>query len=61
MVVESTGNHHRKGHEYLVSVHVHLPGREIVANRHQHKDVYVALRDAFSAVEHQLAPDRMAA
>ena len=61
VVVESTGNHHHRGHEYLVSVHVHLPGREIVANRHQHKDVYVALRDAFSAVEHQLEPERMAA
>jgi ribosomal subunit interface protein len=62
VVVESTGNHQHKGREYLVSVNVRLPGREIVANRHRDKDVYVALRDAFDAVARQLEqPERLAA
>ena len=61
VVVESAGNHRQKGRQYLVSVSVRLPGREIVANRHPHEDVYVALRDAFAAVTHQLEPVREAA
>lgn len=62
VVVESEGNHQHKGRPYLVSVNVRLPHREIVANRHQDQDVFVAARDAFAAVEHQLAtPERLAA
>jgi len=62
VVVESEGNHRHKGRPYLVSVNVRLPHSEIVADRHEHEDVYVALRDAFAAVEHQFAvPERLAA
>lgn len=59
--VESAGNHRQAGREYIVSVVVHLPGREIVANRHRHEDVFVALHDAFDVVERQLEPLREAA
>ena len=60
VVVESEDSQ-RKGHPYLVSVTVRLPGSEIVAG-HQHEDVYVALRDAFAAAEDQLGvPERLAA
>ena len=45
VTVESTGNHQEKGRHYLVSVNVRVPGREIVANRHEHEDVFVALLD----------------
>jgi cold shock CspA family protein len=31
-----------------------VPGSEIVVNRDQHEDVYVALRDAFDAARRQL-------
>jgi len=61
VVVESEGSQ-RKGRPYLVSVTVRLPGSEIDAGRHQHEDVYVALRDAFAAAENQLGvPERLAA
>lgn len=61
VAVESTGNHRQKGRTYLVSVTVHLPGRQVVANRHENEDVYVALRDAFEAIERQLEPEHAAA
>ncbi len=53
VAVEAEG-HQQRGRDYLASVAVRLPGREIVANRHPGKDPYVALRDAFDAVRHQL-------
>lgn len=61
VTIESAGNHKHKGREYIVSVLVHLPGRDIVANRHRHEDVYVALHDAFDVVTRQLEPYAMAA
>jgi cold shock CspA family protein len=37
-----------------VSIDLRVPGKEIVANRDHHEDVYVALRDAFDAAKRQL-------
>lgn len=56
VTVESTGHHKHNGNTFLVSLAVHLPGRQVVANRHEHEDVYVALRDAFDAVNNQFSP-----
>jgi ribosome-associated translation inhibitor RaiA len=61
VTVECVGNHQQKGRHYLASVVVHLPGREVVANRHEHEDVFVALRDAFDVITRQLEPQRAAA
>jgi ribosomal subunit interface protein len=58
VAVEAQSKRQRQGRHYLVSVNVHVPGREIVANRHEDEDVYVALRDAFAAVERQLQETR---
>ena len=59
VVVESPHNHHKKGKIYRVSVHVTVPGDELVVSRehptdHAHEDLYVAVRDAFDAMLRQL-------
>lgn len=54
VTVEELRKHHQQGRHFQVSVDVHVPGREIVANRTHHEDPYVALRDAFDAAKRQL-------
>ena len=60
VVVHAPHRHHHKGKLYAISVDLTVPGGEIAVNRsaaenHAHEDVYVAIRDAFDAVERQLA------
>jgi ribosome-associated translation inhibitor RaiA len=50
---------HRKGNEYEVRIELRVPGTELAVGRkpgtaHTHDDVYVAIRDAFDAMEAQL-------
>lgn len=52
-------HHHRQGNLYHVRVDVKVPDAEIVASRdpaehHAHEDAYVAVRDAFRAVQRRL-------
>jgi len=54
--VEAGDGHGHKGRPVVVTVHVHLPGREVVASR-GNADVNLALRMAFAAAERQVAPD----
>lgn len=59
VLVESTNSDHQQGRVYRVGIDLAVPGAEIVAHReagkgHEHEDVYVAIRDAFSAVARQL-------
>jgi len=59
VVVEAPHRRQRQGKVFRVRVHVTVPGGEIVAGRdpaqHQaYEDVYVAVRDAFDAVERRL-------
>ncbi len=59
VVVEAPHKHHHKGKIYHVSLDVTVPGSELVVNRdprdnHAHEDAYVAIRDAFDAMERQL-------
>ena len=59
VVVEAPHQHKNKGKLFHVSVDLTVPRGEIVASRsadehHAHEDVYVAVRDAFSAVQRQL-------
>ncbi|MCW5619957.1 MAG: ribosome-associated translation inhibitor RaiA [Burkholderiales bacterium] len=54
VTVEQMAQHQHQGRPFRVSVDLRVPGKEIVANRDHHEDVYVALRDAFDAVKRQL-------
>jgi ribosome-associated translation inhibitor RaiA len=53
VTVESPHKHHHKGRVYQVKLVVTIPGSEIVvchdADRHDHEDVYAAIRDAFES------------
>ena len=59
VIVEEPHLRQHKGKLFHIRVDVTVPGGELVANRspadnHAHEDVYVAIRDAFRAVERQL-------
>ena len=59
VTVEPVGKHRKHGHPYSVHIDVTLPGGELVATREpgddqDHKDVAIAIRDAFEAVKRQL-------
>ena len=62
VTVEAPSNHHRHGGQYHVTVDVGVPGSELVASRapaehHAHDDVYVAIRDAFRAIDRELGQE----
>jgi cold shock CspA family protein/ribosome-associated translation inhibitor RaiA len=57
--VETLSRHHRHGGQFHVRVRLTVPGGEIIASHDPgpdgaHEDVYVALRDTFTAVRRQL-------
>ena len=52
--VEQPHRHKHQGKLFNVRISLHVPGGELVVNRDQHQDVYVALRDAFDAARRQL-------
>lgn len=59
VVVEAPHRHGHKGKLYAVKIDISVPGKEIVISRagpknHAHEDVYVAIRDAFSAARRRL-------
>ncbi|HJS32793.1 MAG TPA: ribosome-associated translation inhibitor RaiA [Alphaproteobacteria bacterium] len=59
VVIEAPNRRRRRGKLYKVSVDVKVPRGEIAATRnpaahHAHEDVYVAIRDAFDAIERRL-------
>lgn len=54
VVIEQTQRHAHQGRPFEVRVDVTLNGRELVANRSRHEDVYVAMRDAFDHLTRQL-------
>lgn len=54
VVVELPHQHKHQGKAFNVRIDIGVPGREIVINRDQHEDVYVALRDAFDAAKREL-------
>ena len=59
VVVEAPHRHQHKGTLYNVRVDVTVPGGELLVNQdsninHAHEDVYVAIRDAFNAMERRL-------
>jgi ribosomal subunit interface protein len=60
VVVEAPLQHHQKGGLFKVRIDITCPDGKFEVNRdpdarhHAHEDVYVALRDAFNAVDRQL-------
>lgn len=54
VVVEKSGKHHHQGNPFNVRIDLTVPGSEIVVDRQENEDVYVALRDAFDAAKRQL-------
>lgn len=59
VVIETPHRHRSKGKLYHVRIDMTVPGSELVVNREpskhaSHQDVYVAIRDAFSAARRKL-------
>lgn len=59
VVVQAPHLHHHQGKLYSIRIDITVPNGELVVSRdhhddHSHEDLYVALRDAFSAAERQL-------
>ena len=52
--IELTHKHQQQGRRYAVRVDVTLPGHELVVDRVQHEDVYVAMRDAFDDIKRRI-------
>lgn len=54
VVVEVPQKHKRQGKLFSVNIDLTVPGKELVVNHKQDEDVYIAIRDAFHAIERQL-------
>jgi ribosomal subunit interface protein len=54
VVVDQPGKHQHLGTPFNIRIDLGLPGGEIVVDRQQNEDVYVALRDAFDAARRKL-------
>ncbi|MBT9540237.1 ribosome-associated translation inhibitor RaiA [Thiobacillus sp.] len=54
VVVDMPHQHKQQGKFFNVRIDIGVPGSEIMVNRDQHEDVYVALRDGFDAAKRQL-------
>lgn len=54
VVVEMPHQHKHQGKVFNIRIDIGVPGSEIVVNRDNHEDVYVALRDGFEAAKRQL-------
>jgi len=54
VVVEIPHKHKHQGNLFDVRLDIRVPGEEIVLNREQAEDVYVALRDVFDAARRRL-------
>jgi ribosomal subunit interface protein len=59
VVVDAPHRNHHKGKLYHIQIDLTVPGGEIIVNRNpsnndSHKDIYVAIRDAFDAAKRQL-------
>lgn len=54
VVVEMPQKHKTQGNFFLVAVTLKVPGKELVVNKKKNEDVYIAVRDAFHAMERQV-------
>jgi len=54
VVVEMPQKHKNQGKLFNVRIDVSVPGKELVVNRNQNEDPYIALRDALHAMQRKL-------
>ena len=54
VIVDELNRNQEQGRQFEVRLDVKAPNAELVANHQRHEDAYVAMRDAFDAVEAQL-------
>ena len=54
VVVDQPAKHHHQGKPFNIRIDLTVPGAEIVVDRQENEDAYVALRDAFDAAKRQL-------
>ena len=54
VAVEESQRRQHQGKLFSVHIDVTVPGRELVVNRVEHEDCYIAIRDAFDAARRQL-------
>ncbi len=54
VTVESPQRRHHQGKLYTVRIDITVPGKELVVNRMENEDLYVAIRDAFDAAKRRL-------
>ncbi len=54
IVIELSQNHKHHGKLYNVRIDLMVPGKELVVTRKENVDIYVALRDAFAALNRRL-------
>lgn len=54
VVVEQPAKHQQQGKPFNVHIDLGVPRSEIVVDRQENEDVYVAVRDAFDAAKRRL-------
>lgn len=54
VVVESPHRRHHQGKLYNLNIYMTVPGSELIVKRESHEDLYVAIRDSFSAARRKL-------
>jgi ribosomal subunit interface protein len=54
VTIEQTQRRHHQGKLFNVRIDLTVPGTELLVNRDEHEDLYVAIRDAFDAMERKL-------
>lgn len=59
VLIEIINQHHHQGKLFHVSIELKVPGRKLVVSRnasenHAHEDAFVAVRDAFNALQRKL-------
>jgi ribosomal subunit interface protein len=54
VVVELAQKHKHQGKLYNVRIDTTVPGKELVVTHKMNQDIYVAIRDAFKAIQRQL-------
>ena len=59
VVIEETHHHKHQGKLFHVRINLHVPEKELIVSREkhdkqEHEDPYVAVRDAFNAMQRQL-------
>ncbi|MBN8774878.1 MAG: RNA polymerase subunit sigma-54 [Thiobacillus sp. 63-78] len=54
VVVDQPAKHQQQGKLFNVRIDLGVPGKQIVVDKQENEDAYVALRDAFDAARRQL-------